>query len=142
MVVDIQVAKLMHDHILDAVDRDFHQVDVERDPACRAAASLAPAHKADDHVGLRNAVAGRNTVPFFRQAAQCLLIPLSDSSSVFLPELILLRRRRRSAPYALPLFLLGRLPSIPLVMPGHFSHSQSPDFHGDFRGDLPGGFHR
>ena len=47
MIMVFQVAKLMHDDVLNTVNGCFYQVYVECDTTLRAAASPAPAHVTD-----------------------------------------------------------------------------------------------
>ena len=65
-----QVAKLMHDDVLDTMDGRFYQVQVKCDTAIGAAASPAPAHAADQQYRLRNAMARSNGVAFFHVAGE------------------------------------------------------------------------
>ena len=63
-----QVAKLMHDDVLDTMDGRFYQVQVKCDTAIGAAASPAPAHGADQQYRFRNAMArsnGERVSPYF-----------------------------------------------------------------------------
>ena len=57
MIMVFQVAKLMHDDILDAMDGGFYQVQIKCDTAFGATASPAPVHGTDRHYRLRNAMA-------------------------------------------------------------------------------------
>ena len=57
MIMVFQVAKLMHDNVLDAMDGRFYQVQVKCDTAFGAAASPAPAQGADQQYRFHNAMA-------------------------------------------------------------------------------------
>jgi hypothetical protein len=60
MIMVFQVAKLMHDNVLDTMDGRFYQVYVKGDTAFGAAASPAPAHGADQQYRFRNAMVQSN----------------------------------------------------------------------------------
>ena len=60
MIMVFQMAKLMHDDVLDAMDGRFYQVQVKCDTALGAAAAPAPAHGANQQYRFRNAMARSN----------------------------------------------------------------------------------
>ncbi len=73
MIMVFQVAKFMHDDVLDTMDGRFYQVQVKCDTALRAAASPAPAHGADQQYGFHNAMARGNGVASCHVTAEGLM---------------------------------------------------------------------
>ncbi len=75
MIMVFQVAKLMHDNVLDAMDGRFYQVQVKCDTALGAAAAPAPAHGANQQYRLRNAMTRSNGVAPFHVTAEGFMGP-------------------------------------------------------------------
>lgn len=55
MVMDAEVAKLVHEHVLDAVKRCLHKLEIEQNVSCLSAATPAPGHRPDDNRRRRHA---------------------------------------------------------------------------------------
>ena len=73
MVVMFQVAELMHDDILDAMDGHLNKIDVKGDPTQTAAASPPPFHGANGCHSNGHTVTGGNRIAAFHISPQSSL---------------------------------------------------------------------
>ena len=105
-----QVAKLMHNDILDAMDGNFYQIYIKRNTAFGAAASPAPAHAANQHHRLRDVMACSNGVAFFQISAEGFLSTFTVPRLHRFPDVLCITFVFRPYPQKTP-FQLGLLPT-------------------------------